>query len=369
MKNILVVFGTRPEAIKMAPLVKVLLKTPEFKTKICVTAQHREMLDQVLDFFCIKPDYDLNLMKPNQTLNQLSSRILTEIDEVLKDFKPELVLVHGDTTTSSMVALASFHRGIKIGHIEAGLRTYDKSAPFPEEINRQITGRLADLHFTPTEETAKNLLNEGVDKNSIHITGNTVIDALFWGLKHVDETRKDIKKIKNFIDFNKRLIVITGHRRENFGKKFIELCDALNQIANRKDTQLIYPVHLNPNVQEVVYKKLSNNKNILLIPPLDYEAFIWLLNQSNFIITDSGGIQEEAPSLKKPVLVTREVTERKEAVKEGTVKLVGTDKEKIVNNAILLLENHKFYDYMANAKNPYGDGNAAGKIKNIILND
>lgn len=366
MKKILVVFGTRPEAIKMAPLVKELKKTEEFTTKVCVTAQHREMLDQVLTFFKITPDYDLDLMKANQSLNELSARILMAIDPVLSDFNPDLVLVHGDTSTSSMVALASFHRGIKVGHVEAGLRTYNKYAPFPEEINRQITGRVADLHFAPTQQSANNLLSEKVNEQDVFITGNTVIDALLWGIQHVNEDREDIKEIKRFIDVNKKVIVVTGHRRENFGDKFYEFCNALKQLAARDDVQIIYPVHLNPNVQKVVYNTLGNHHNILLIAPLDYEAFIWLLNQSYLIITDSGGVQEEAPSLKKPVLVTREVTERQEAVIEGTVKLVGTNQNKIVKEATLLLNDLVAYNIMIGNKNPYGDGTAVLQIVDVL---
>ena len=362
MKKILVVFGTRPEAIKMAPLVKELYKHTEFNTKVCVTAQHREMLDQVLAFFSIRPDYDLDLMKANQTLNQLSARILTAIDEVLVDFIPDLVLVHGDTSTSSMVALASFHRGIKVGHVEAGLRTYNKLAPFPEEVNRQITGRLADVHFAPTQQSAQNLLNEGVKPSSVYITGNTVIDALLWGIQYVNEHREDIQEIKEFIKKDKKLIVVTGHRRENFGDKFYEFCNALKELGTREDVQLIYPVHLNPNVQKAVYDTLGNLHNILLIAPLDYEAFIWLLDQSYLIITDSGGVQEEAPSLKKPVLVTRDVTERQEAVAQGTVKLVGTNKTKILEEAFLLLDDQGVYQKMIQNKNPYGDGTASKQI-------
>jgi UDP-N-acetylglucosamine 2-epimerase (non-hydrolysing) len=366
MKKILIVFGTRPEAIKMAPLVKELYKHTEFDTKICVTAQHREMLDQVLSFFDITPDYDLDLMKSNQSLNELSARILTSIDPVLSEFQPDLVLVHGDTSTSSMVALAAFHKGIKVGHIEAGLRTYNKFAPFPEEINRQITGRIADIHFAPTQQSAQNLLNEKVEKENIYITGNTVIDALLWGIKNVNENREDIKEIKEFIDVSKKIIVVTGHRRENFGDKFYEFCNALKQLADREDVQLIYPVHLNPNVQKAVYDTLGNHKNILLIAPLAYEAFIWLLNQSYLIITDSGGVQEEAPSLKKPVLVTRDVTERQEAVLEGTVKLVGTNQEKILKEAITLLDDVNAYETMIGNKNPYGDGTATKQVVQIL---
>ncbi|TXD49127.1 non-hydrolyzing UDP-N-acetylglucosamine 2-epimerase [Polaribacter sp. IC073] len=368
MKKILVVFGTRPEAIKMAPLVKALLQSKEFETKVCVTAQHREMLDQVLSFFKITPDYDLDLMKANQSLNELSARILTAIDPVLLDFQPDLVLVHGDTSTSSMVALAAFHKGIKVGHVEAGLRTYNKLAPFPEEINRQITGRIADIHFAPTQQSAQNLLDEKVEKENIYVTGNTVIDALFWGIQHVNEDREDIKEIKQFVDTAKKVIVVTGHRRENFGDKFYEFCNALKQLADRDDVQLIYPVHLNPNVQKAVYDTLGSHKNILLIAPLDYEAFIWLLNQSYLIITDSGGVQEEAPSLKKPVLVTRDVTERQEAVVSGVVKLVGTSKELIIKEAVKLIENEAVYAKMISSDNPYGDGRTSIKIMEILKN-
>ena len=368
MKKILIVFGTRPEAIKMAPLVKALAKEPKLVSEVCVTAQHREMLDQVLTFFNIVPDYDLDLMKPNQSLNQLSARILKAIDVILQDAQPDIVLVHGDTTTSSMVALAAFHRSVKIGHVEAGLRTYNKLAPFPEEINRQITGRIADVHFTPTTQSAQNLLQEKVNKETVYITGNTVIDALLWGIKNINEIREDIQDIKRFIQKDKKLIVVTGHRRENFGDKFYEFCDALKTLAAKEDVQIIYPVHLNPNVQKTVYDTLGHNKSILLINPLDYEAFIWLLNQSYLIITDSGGVQEEAPSLQKPVLVTRDVTERQEAIAQGTVKLVGTDRNKIVQEATVLLESKAVYEQMAATKNPYGDGLASARIVSILKN-
>ena len=370
MKKILIVFGTRPEAIKMAPVVLRLKSNTQFNVKVCVTAQHREMLDQVLNFFHIIPDYDLNLMKPNQSLNELSSKILSTIDVVLNDFKPNLVLVHGDTTTSSMVALAAFHKQIKIGHIEAGLRTYDKTAPYPEEINRQITGKLADIHFAPTEDSADNLIiKEQVSKKSVFITGNTVIDALLWGVKNINENRIEILDLKHKIYGDKKLILITGHRRENFGNKFVTFCEALLELAKRDDVQLIYPVHLNPNVKDVVYRMLSGNKNILLVKPLDYEVFIWLMNKAYFIITDSGGVQEEAPSLGKPVLVTRNVTERQEAVNIGVVKLVGTEKKQIVDNSILLLDSKEFYNSMSNKTNPYGDGQAATLIEKHIINE
>ncbi|MCH3881946.1 MULTISPECIES: non-hydrolyzing UDP-N-acetylglucosamine 2-epimerase [Tenacibaculum] len=366
MKKILVVFGTRPEAIKMAPLVKELKKESSFTVKVCVTAQHREMLDQVLSFFKIIPDFDLNLMQPNQSLNQLSGRIFTEIDVVLENFKPDIVLVHGDTTTSSVVAMASFYREIKVGHVEAGLRTYNKQAPFPEEINRQITGRIADFHFAPTEASAQNLLSEKVSEKDVFVTGNTVIDALLWGIKNINESNVEIEKLQQVINSTKKLIVVTGHRRESFGDKFQSFCEALKELSQREDVQIIYPVHLNPNVQKTVHQILKNNTNVHLIDPLNYEAFIWLLNKSYLIITDSGGIQEEAPSLKKPVLVTRNVTERQEAVESGVVKLVGTSKEVIVTQAVKLLENKEIYSKMISKENPYGNGTASSKIVEIL---
>jgi UDP-N-acetylglucosamine 2-epimerase (non-hydrolysing) len=350
----------------MAPVVKALQAECSFDARVCVTAQHREMLDQVLKFFNIIPDYDLNLMKANQTLNELSARILQYIDPVLDDFTPDLVLVHGDTTTSSITALAAFHKNIKVGHVEAGLRTYDTSAPFPEELNRQLTGRIANYHFAPTQQSADNLSTENVKRTSIFITGNTVIDALLWGVKHINTEREEIKSIQKFIENDKKLIVVTGHRRENFGEKFESFCESLKELSKRDDVQLIYPVHLNPNVQQVVYQTLGDTPNILLLDPLDYEVFIWLLNQSYIIITDSGGVQEEAPSLGKPVLVTREVTERQEAVDQGTVLLVGTEKEKIVSECIQLLTDKEKYAKMSAKSNPYGDGTAAQKIVKAI---
>jgi len=367
-KKILLIFGTRPEAIKMAPLFKLLKSQKNiYETKICVTGQHREMLDQVLIFFDIVPDYDLNLMKANQTLNELSSRLIRSLDSVLDNFNPDLVLVHGDTTTSLMGALAAFHRQIKVGHVEAGLRTYNKSVPFPEEINRQLIGRLADFHFAPTQKSANNLIvNERVLKENVFITGNTVIDALFWGIKNVNEERQEILNLVKEIDTTKKLILVTGHRRENFGAKFESFCEALLKISKRKDVQIIYPVHLNPNVQETVYGLLEEQENILLIPPLDYEVFIWLMNKSYFIITDSGGVQEEAPSLGKPVLVTRDVTERQEAVESGVVKLVGTDKKVILFETNQLLEDVQQYTAMSAKQNPYGDGESSVRILNII---
>lgn len=365
-KKILLCFGTRPEAIKMAPLYHELLKN-NFEVKVCVTAQHREMLDQVLDFFGIVPDYDLDLMQPNQTLNGLSAKILFKIDAVLTIEKPDLVLVHGDTTTSSMVALAAFHLGIKIGHIEAGLRTYNKEAPFPEEINRQITSRIADIHFTPTPKATQNLLNEGIALNAIVETGNTVIDALFWTSNKMAKPNflhPEIEKLKSIIPTNKKIVLVTGHRRENFGAGFQNLCEALLAISEREDVSIVYPVHLNPNVKDVVYELLSNKKNIHLVAPVSYPAFVWLMQQSYLIVTDSGGIQEEAPSLGKPVVVTRTVSERPEGVSAGFSTLAGTDTTKIIRTIESILDH---FTGFKNPNNPYGDGDASKRIVTYLL--
>lgn len=362
-KKILLCFGTRPEAIKMCSLVH-LLKNSIFDVKVCVTAQHREMLDQVLDFFEIQPDYDLNIMKSNQSLNELSSRIFLKFDEILCKAKPDLVLVHGDTTTSSICSWAAFHRGIKVGHVEAGLRTYNKYAPFPEELNRQITGKIADFHFAPTTTSQKNLISEHVLQNSIVVTGNTVIDSLLWTVDKLESgyINQKINELKNKVDFSKKVILVTGHRRENFGEGFLNICKALGNIALNHDVEIIFPVHLNPNVQEPVIRLLSNYKNIHLIEPLDYPSFVWAMSKSYFIITDSGGVQEEAPSLGKPVLVMRETTERPEAVEAGTVCLVGTDSELIYSKASELLTNEDSYNKMSKSYNPYGDGKANIRI-------
>ncbi|MFV0157759.1 UDP-N-acetylglucosamine 2-epimerase (non-hydrolyzing) [Empedobacter falsenii] len=364
----LIIFGTRPEAIKMAPLVKEFQKNTEFETKVCVTAQHREMLDQVLDFFEIKPDYDLNLMKPNQNLYTLTADIITDLKPILDDFKPDYVYVHGDTSTSSIAALAAFYSGAKVCHIEAGLRTHNKWSPFPEEMNRQLTGRLADYHFAPTQQSFDNLIKENIKEEDIVITGNTVIDALLDSSLRVKEiTNVEIENLKNIVDINKKLILVTGHRRENHGQGFISICEALKEIAlSNKDVQIIYPVHLNPNVQKPVNEILSGIDNIKLIDPLAYPAFVWLMTQSYMIITDSGGVQEEAPSLGKPVLVMRDTTERPEAVDAGTVILVGTDKNKIISEANLLLNNHEKYNSMSELHNPYGDGKACERIAEFI---
>ncbi|QOG03813.1 non-hydrolyzing UDP-N-acetylglucosamine 2-epimerase [Flavobacterium sp. MDT1-60] len=359
--KILLCFGTRPEAIKMAPLYHKLQKE-NFEVLVCVTAQHREMLDQVLDFFEIKPDFDLDLMQSNQSLNSLSALILSKIDTVLRKTNPDLVLVHGDTTTSSMVALAAFHLGIKVGHVEAGLRTYNKKAPFPEEVNRQITSRLVDLHFTPTVEATENLLTEGILKEDIVQTGNTVIDALLWTTNKIGKpeySHPEIEKLKKEITENKKMVLVTGHRRENFESGLKNLCEALLDISLREDVFIVYPVHLNPNVKKTVYDLLSDKQNILLIPPVSYPVFVWLMQQSFLIVTDSGGIQEEAPSLGKPVLVTREVSERPEGVTAGFSTLVGTDKDKIINTIEEILNNFKGFE---NLGNPYGNGDAADKI-------
>ncbi len=364
----LIIFGTRPEAIKMAPLVKEFQKHSQFVTKVCVTAQHREMLDQVLDFFEIQPDFDLNLMKPNQNLFSLTADIITELKPVLEDFKPDFVYVHGDTSTSSVAALASFYAGAKVCHVEAGLRTHNKWSPFPEEMNRQLTGRLADYHFAPTQQSYDNLIEENVNAKNIVITGNTVIDALLDSSKRVNKIENnEIDYLKSIVDSSKKIILVTGHRRENHGQGFINICEALKEIAlKNSDVQIIYPVHLNPNVQKPVHEILSAITNIKLIEPLAYPAFVWLMNQSYMIITDSGGVQEEAPSLGKPVLVMRDTTERPEAVEAGTVILVGTDNQKIVEESISLLTDTTRYAKMSALHNPYGDGKACGRIVKFI---
>ena len=364
----LIIFGTRPEAIKMAPLVKEFIKHEEFETKVCVTAQHREMLDQVLDFFEIKPDYDLNLMKPNQNLFTLTADIITELKPVLEEFKPDYVLVHGDTSTSTIAGLAAFYAGAKVCHVEAGLRTHNKWSPFPEEMNRQLTGRLADYHFAPTQQSYDNLIKENIKTENIVITGNTVIDALLNSSEKVKTINNDeIEYLKTIVDSSKKLILVTGHRRENHGQGFINICEALKEIAlTHSDVQIIYPVHLNPNVQKPVHDILTGIENIKLIEPLAYPAFVWLMSQSFMIITDSGGVQEEAPSLGKPVLVMRDTTERPEAVDAGTVILVGTDKTKIVTEANDLLNNQNRYNSMSELHNPYGDGKACERIAEFI---
>jgi len=367
-KKILVCFGTRPEAIKMCSLIHKLKEDSTDVIKVCVTAQHREMLDQVLDFFEITPDYDLNIMKANQSLNELSSRIFMKIDAVLVDFNPDLVLVHGDTTTSSVCAWAAFNRKVKVGHVEAGLRTFDKTSPFPEELNRQITGRITDYHFAPTTISKENLIAENVLESNIKVTGNTVIDSLYWTVGKLKNNFKNevIDNLTATIDFTKKIVLVTGHRRENFGEGFLNICKALKEIANDTTVEIVYPVHLNPNVQKPVTELLSDCSNIHLIAPLDYPSFVWLMMQSYLIITDSGGVQEEAPSLGKPVLVMRNTTERPEAVTAGTVRLVGANFDSIVENGKELLNNRTIYQHMAKAHNPYGDGKANERIVTFI---
>ena len=357
MKKILIVFGTRPEAIKMAPLVKSFKSsTEDFETKVCVTAQHREMLDQVMQFFNIKADYDLDLMKPGQDLFELTSNIIQKMKPVLNSFKPDFVFVHGDTTTSMAAALAAFYNEAKVCHVEAGLRTNNKKSPFPEELNRQLTGRIADFHFAPTKQSQQNLLLENIHPNSIKITGNTVIDALKYSVDLVKNNPSNLVQNLSNIVKDKDVILVTGHRRENHGKGFEQICNALKQIAiNNPELLIVYPVHLNPKVQEPVQRILSSISNILLIDPLSYPDFIWMMNRAKIIITDSGGVQEEAPSLGKPVLVMRDTTERPEAVKAGTVLLVGTDTIKIVEQTQQLLDNPRRYADMSEKHNPYGD--------------
>jgi len=374
MKKVLLVFGTRPEAIKMAPLVKAFQADSYFETKVCVTAQHREMLDQVLELFEITPEYDLNLMKPGQDLYDITSNVLLGMKDVLSDFNPDVVLVHGDTTTTSATSLSAFYQQIKIGHVEAGLRTGDLLSPWPEEANRQITGVLANYHFAPTLTSQENLLRENKDEKSILVTGNTVIDALFLALDKIKSSSKIETQIVNQLEKldynlvkNKKIILVTGHRRENHGQGFINICTALKEIALKNPgIDIVYPVHLNPNVQKPVHEILSDVENIYLIEPLQYEQFIYLMDSSYFIITDSGGVQEEAPSLGKPVLVMRDTTERPEALEAGTVKLVGTDTQLIIKEAQKLIDDKKEYEKMAKAHNPYGDGQSCKRIVDFL---
>ncbi|OUS12720.1 UDP-N-acetylglucosamine 2-epimerase [Gammaproteobacteria bacterium 53_120_T64] len=372
--KVMSVFGTRPEAIKMAPVVLELEKTAGIESIVCVSAQHREMLDQVLEIFNIKPDYDLDLMKPGQDLYDITARVLLGMREVLREAKPDIVLVHGDTTTCFAAALAAFYEGIKIGHVEAGLRTGDMSAPFPEEANRSLVGKLATYHFAPTETAKNNLLAENINPETIFVTGNTVIDALLMVRDKTDampashwQSVYGDNLYQKITDKNRKLILITGHRRENFGQGFVDLCTAIKQLAeNHPDWLLIYPVHLNPNVQKPVKEILSNLSNVHLIEPQQYLPFVWLMNQSDIILTDSGGIQEEGPSLGKPVLVMRDVTERPEAVDSGTVKLVGANTEKVVKGVEEVLLDDDCYTKMSVAINPYGDGKAVERVIEIL---
>lgn len=370
--KVLTVFGTRPEAIKMAPLVHALRSDSRFIPKVCVTAQHREMLDQVLDLFEIEPEYDLDIMKPGQSLNDITAIILTGMKPILEDFKPDVVLVHGDTSTTFAVALAAYYQQIPVGHVEAGLRTGNIYSPWPEEANRKLTGAITTYHFAPTKISQQNLLNETIASTNISVTGNTVIDSLFWvrnKIKRDPILANSLTRQYSFLDINKKLILVTGHRRESFGGGFERICEALRQVAiEHPDTQILYPVHLNPNVQEPVNRLLSGISNIFLITPQDYLPFVYLMTRAHIILTDSGGIQEEAPSLGKPVLVMRDTTERPEAVAAGTVILVGTDVQKITHQINMLLTDSVAYERMSKAHNPYGDGKACIRILNALIN-
>lgn len=398
LKKVMLVFGTRPEAIKMAPLVKEFQKHPDkFETVVCVTGQHREMLDQVLHLFEIKPDYDLNIMKQGQDLYDVTSRVLTGMRDVLQESNPDLVLVHGDTSTSTAAALAAFYKQIPVGHVEAGLRTHNIYSPWPEEMNRQITGRLTTYHFAPTQLSRQNLLGEGVDDSSIIVTGNTVIDALYMVIDKI-KTSKTLRnelndtllksgipeRIINSFNSkpetrNPKLVLITGHRRENFGDGFINICKAIKTLTEKyPDVNFVYPMHLNPNVRKPIreifgeislIRDNSSNSNVFFIEPLDYLPFVYLMEKSTLVLTDSGGIQEEAPGLGKPVLVMRDTTERPEALEAGTVKLVGTNYDLIVSEVSKLLDNQKYYNSMAQATNPYGDGKACERIIKFISKD
>ena len=383
MKKVMLVFGTRPEAIKMVPLVKEFQKQKErIETVVCVTGQHREMLDQVLEIFDIKPDYDLNIMKQGQDLYDVTARVLTGMREVLKEVKPDVVLVHGDTTTSTAAALATFYQQIPVGHVEAGLRTHNIYSPWPEEMNRLLTGRLATYHFSPTPLSRNNLIKESIDDRNIIVTGNTVIDALYWVVDKIKNNKELNNELENVLskagyDVNrlnngKKLVLITGHRRENFGDGFINMCTAIKDLMVKyPDVDFVYPMHLNPNVRkpihEVFGENLSGLKNMFFIEPLEYLSFVYLMEKSSIVLTDSGGIQEEAPGLGKPVLVMRNTTERPEALNAGTVKLVGTDYNKIVNEVSSLIDDKAAYEKMSKAVNPYGDGLACGRIVNALL--
>jgi UDP-N-acetylglucosamine 2-epimerase (non-hydrolysing) len=370
MNKLLFIFGTRPEAIKLAPLINILKKETSFKVSVCVTAQHRQMLDQVLELFKITPDIDLNLMKPNQDLTGVTCEVLTAIQKVYAEVKPDMVIVQGDTTTTFAAALGAFYNKIPVAHVEAGLRTWNMQAPWPEEMNRVFTSKITDLHFAPTEVSKNNLLKDGIGPDSIFVTGNTVIDALFETceiLKQNVTQQQAFEKQFSFLDPQKKLILMTGHRRENFGQGFINICESVRELAEREDIQIVYPVHLNPNVQDPVKRILGNHPRISLIEPLDYFPFVYLMQRSYLILTDSGGVQEEAPSLGKPVLVMRDVTERPEAVDVGTVLLVGTNKEKIIRNVNHLLDDTEAYESFTRIHNPYGDGLASKRIMNILL--
>lgn len=369
MKKILIVFGTRPEAIKMAPVIKTLALLKNIEIKTCVTAQHRQMLDQVLELFDIKPDFDLDLMKPGQDLTDITTNVLLGMRSIFQQWYPDYVLVHGDTTTAMAAGLAAFYAKIPVAHVEAGLRTNDIYSPWPEEMNRRLVGRIATLHFAPTETARSNLMAEGCSDKTIFVTGNTVIDALLSVVRKIKTDQKTNQMLSerfSYLQKNKRLILVTGHRRENFGQGFDGICNGLSQLAKRNDVEIIYPVHLNPNVQEPVNRLLGSYDNIHLIEPLDYLPFLYLMNRAYILLTDSGGIQEEAPALGKPVLVMRENTERPEAIAAGTAKLVGTNALRILEECNLLLDDNHIYKNMSHASNPYGDGLSAQRISKIM---
>lgn len=371
--KVLIVFGTRPEAIKMAPLVHALAKDAFFEARVCVTAQHREMLDQVLNLFSIVPDYDLNIMKPGQGLTEMTCRILEGLKPILESFRPDVVLVHGDTTTTFAASLAAFYQRVPVGHVEAGLRTGKIDSPWPEEANRTLTGHLAMYHFAPTENARQNLVKENVPNERVIVTGNTVIDALLSMRDRIladDVMRGELAQRYSFLSSDKKMILVTGHRRENFGNGFEQICHALAEIAGqRRDIQIVYPVHLNPNVSEPVNRILGHINNVMLIAPQDYLPFVWLMTHAWLILTDSGGIQEEAPSLGKPVLVMRDTTERPEAIEAGTVRLVGTDSARIIAEITQLLDHEHDYQTMSQSHNPYGDGRACERIVHALKND
>ncbi len=368
MARVLFIFGTRPEAIKLAPLINVM--RDDFDVRVCITAQHREMLDSAMNFFRIKADYDLDIMKPNQNLYDLTGDLIKSLKLVIEKDRPDIIFVQGDTTTTFMGALAGFYSKVKVAHVEAGLRSFNKFAPFPEEINRVLVSHIADFHFAPTQKAKMNLEREGIKQN-VWVVGNTVIDALFLGLKIIrEEGDKKYRDFFSFLDFSKKIILITGHRRESFGEPFRNICFAIREIADKyEDVEVVYPVHLNPNVRKPVFEILGKHPRIHLIEPIDYPYLIWIMNKCYFVLTDSGGIQEEAPSLGKPVLVMRDTTERWEGIEAGTAKLVGTQKDKIVREAQKLLEDKTEYEKMAKAVNPYGDGKSSERIKNIIMKE
>lgn len=370
MKKVLVVFGTRPEAIKMVTVAKMLKSyTEDFEVKVCSTGQHRQMLDQVMEFFNLKADFDLNIMAPDQTLADVTCKVLKGMEEVFKQWKPDIVLVQGDTTTVMAAALAAFYQKIEVGHVEAGLRTGNRYSPWPEEMNRLIATQLATIHFAPTETSKNNLLREAVDPERVHVTGNTVIDALFEAVKIMDNNPEMLAAMRekfSFLDPAKRLVLVTGHRRENFGDGFLQICRAIKEIASREDVQVVYPMHMNPNVRKPVNEILGDAGNVHLIEPQDYPSFLYLMRQSYLILTDSGGVQEEAPSLGKPVVVMRDTTERPEAVEAGTVVLAGADEKNICKYALQLLDDREFYQSMSRSINPYGDGKASFRIAELL---